>query len=63
MPLRQTAGEAPLYWTQNEKGWSVFTLRGEFSLDEVKDSPVSQISYFEADAYRPLGRDAAAYRV
>ena len=49
--VKANGWRAPLYWTQNEKGWSVFTLRGEFSLDEVKDSPVSQVSYFEADAF------------
>jgi len=49
--VKANGWRAPLYWTQNEKGWSVFTLRGEFPLDEVKDSPVSQVSYFEADAY------------
>ncbi len=31
--------------------WSVFTLRGEQPLERLKTTPVSQLSYFEADAY------------
>ena len=31
--------------------WRIFTLRGEKSLEELKGAPVSQVSYFEADAY------------
>jgi ergothioneine biosynthesis protein EgtB len=47
---------APLYWTpegseKDDGGWRVFTLRGELALERVKDAPVSQVSYFEADAY------------
>jgi formylglycine-generating enzyme required for sulfatase activity len=29
----------------------VFTLRGELSLDELAATPVSQVSFYEADAY------------
>ena len=46
---------APLYWSGD---WdvestprSVFTLHGELPFAQVASSPVSQISYFEADAY------------
>ena len=49
--MKATGWRAPLYWNRNDEGWSVFTLRGEFPLDAIKDSPVSQVSYFEADAY------------
>jgi ergothioneine biosynthesis protein EgtB len=49
--VKANGWRAPLYWSRNDEGWSVFTLRGEFPLDVVKDSPVSQVSYFEADAY------------
>ena len=31
--------------------WRLFTLRGESSLEEAEDAPVSHVSYFEADAY------------
>jgi len=43
--------KAPLYWSKDDEGWRIFTLRGEKSLEELKDAPVSQLSYFEADAY------------
>jgi ergothioneine biosynthesis protein EgtB len=49
--IEQNRWKAPLYWNQEESGWRIFTLRGEKSLEELKDAPVSQISYFEADAY------------
>jgi ergothioneine biosynthesis protein EgtB len=49
--VKANGWRAPLYWTQNNGAWSVFTLRGEFLLEAIKDSPVSQVSYFEADAY------------
>jgi ergothioneine biosynthesis protein EgtB len=49
--IEQNRWKAPLYWNQHDSGWRIFTLRGEKSLDELNDAPVSQISYFEADAY------------
>lgn len=42
---------APLYWTDTGGEWTVFTLRGEFELSKLAATPVSQVSYFEADAY------------
>jgi ergothioneine biosynthesis protein EgtB len=42
---------APLYWTETDGDWRLFTLRGELPLDAAADAPVSQVSYFEADAY------------
>lgn len=42
---------APLYWTSDSGAWSIFTLRGEQQLDRLSASPVSHLSYFEADAY------------
>lgn len=41
----------PLYWTGEEGDWSVFTLRGEQSMNALAHTPVSHISYYEADAY------------
>jgi ergothioneine biosynthesis protein EgtB len=53
--LEEKGWRAPLYWTEAEKGegkgWRLFTLRGEFPLEEVQDAPISHVSYFEADAY------------
>ena len=42
---------APLYWSDGGGEWAVFTLRGELSLRSVAEAPVSQVSYYEADAY------------
>ncbi len=48
---------APLYWDRNESSasdtsdWSVFTLHGAMSFQQVANSPVSHISFYEADAY------------
>jgi ergothioneine biosynthesis protein EgtB len=42
---------APLYWTESDGAWSVFTLRGELPLDEIASVPVSHVSYYEADAF------------
>ena len=40
---------APPYWVRGENGWQVFTLFGLKNLD--LNEPVSQVSYFEADAF------------
>ena len=42
---------APLYWTEADPSWSIFTLRGELPLASLENLPVSHVSYFEADAY------------
>jgi ergothioneine biosynthesis protein EgtB len=42
---------APLYWSSGSGEWAVFTLRGEFPLAQMNNIPVSQVSYYEADAY------------
>jgi ergothioneine biosynthesis protein EgtB len=52
--IKQNGWRAPLYWTQEEgdRGdWSVFTLRGMLPLNQLKDAPVSHLSYYEAEAY------------
>jgi ergothioneine biosynthesis protein EgtB len=42
---------APLYWTEKDGAWSVFTLRGELPFEQVAQAPVSHVSFYEADAY------------
>ncbi|HYK36978.1 ergothioneine biosynthesis protein EgtB [Alloacidobacterium sp.] len=44
---------APLYWYQDAdtEEWHVFTLRGEVSLNDLAQTAVCHVSYFEADAY------------
>ena len=46
----QTHGwRAPLYWRNDENGWSVFTSHGREQLREGE--PLIHVSYYEADAY------------
>jgi ergothioneine biosynthesis protein EgtB len=47
---------APLYWSGEVGKWSLFTLRGEFPLSRMESTPVSHVSYFEADAYARWAR-------
>jgi ergothioneine biosynthesis protein EgtB len=49
--VKSEGWRAPLYWTERDGAWSVFTLRGEVPLDEIASSPVSQVSFYETDAY------------
>jgi ergothioneine biosynthesis protein EgtB len=49
--VEQNRWRAPLYWTEEDGAWKLFTLRGEFPLQQMRNAPVSHISYFEADAY------------
>ena len=54
--VKHNGWRAPLYWSgdgsdQRECEWSVFTLRGELPLKELAATPVSQVSFYEADAY------------
>ena len=57
--VRAEGWEAPLYWQRTTErpnqsprsGWAIFTLHGWRSLDELSETPVCHLSYFEADAY------------
>ena len=48
---RAEAWQAPLYWVRANSGWQIFTLSGFRSLDELADTPVCHLSFFEADAF------------
>lgn len=42
----------PLYWQKGDNGeWIKIDFRGGTNISEIKDEPVINISYFEADAY------------
>ena len=41
--------EAPLYWSEKNGEWTLFTLAGQRAIDPAE--PVCHISYYEADAY------------
>ena len=49
--VKSNGWHAPLYWTNEGGEWSVFTLRGELPLKELETTPVSHVSFYEADAY------------
>lgn len=54
--VKSQGWRAPLYWTQEDgvredANWTVFTLRGPQRLEDIAHVPVSQISFYEADAY------------
>ena len=49
--VKANGWNAPLYWTNEDGGWNVFTLRGSKTLTEMQQCPVSQVSFYEADAY------------
>jgi len=49
--VKENGWRAPLYWTDENEGWRIFTLRGEMPLDQIASAPVGQVSFYEADAY------------
>jgi len=52
--MRAEAWQAPLYWVRDtaaKSGWSIFTLHGFVPLEEISETPVCHVSFFEADAY------------
>ena len=51
---RSEGWQAPLYWQRDENtnsGWRIYTLHGFRSLDDLSETPVCHLSFFEADAY------------
>jgi ergothioneine biosynthesis protein EgtB len=52
--MRERRWEAPLYWQRDEttrSGWSIYTVHGMRSLDDLSETPVCHLSFFEADAF------------
>jgi ergothioneine biosynthesis protein EgtB len=47
--VQQQGWTAPLYWTPEGTGWSIFTLAGRRALDPAE--PVVHVSFYEADAF------------
>ncbi len=46
--------QAPLYWrrdTAARSGWRIYTMNGWQPLEDLSESPVCHISFFEADAF------------
>lgn len=49
--VKANGWNAPLYWTNEDGGWNIFTLLGSKALKDMECCPVSHVSYYEADAY------------
>ena len=52
--MRAEGWQAPLYWQRDNttnSGWCIYTMHGFRSLDELSETPVCHLSFFEADAY------------
>jgi ergothioneine biosynthesis protein EgtB len=52
--IRAEQWQAPLYWyrdTAARSGWSIYTLHGFQQLEDLSETPVCHLSYFESDAY------------
>jgi ergothioneine biosynthesis protein EgtB len=52
--MRAEGWQAPLYWQRDSatnSGWRIFTLRGWQPLDDISETPVCHLSFFEADAF------------
>ncbi|HEU5340838.1 ergothioneine biosynthesis protein EgtB [Edaphobacter sp.] len=52
--MRAEGWQAPLYWQRDnstQSGWRIFTLHGFVPLEDLSETPVCHLSFFEADAY------------
>ena len=47
--VQNEAWTAPLYWSQSDNGWRIFTLHGQQPVR--RDEPVIHVSFYEAAAY------------
>jgi ergothioneine biosynthesis protein EgtB len=52
--IREQGWHSPLYWQQDlatHSGWRIYTLGGWQPMDDLSETPVCHLSFFEADAY------------
>ena len=52
--MRAEGWQAPLYWHRDHEtrsDWCIYTLRGFVPLENLSETPVCHLSFFEADAY------------
>ena len=52
--MRAEGWQAPLYWQRDndtKSGWSIYTLHGFQPLEDLSETPVCHLSFFEADAF------------
>ena len=51
---RGESWQAPLYWQRDnttKSGWCIYTLHGFIPMEELSETPVCHLSFFEAEAY------------
>ena len=64
--MRAHGWDAPEYWRRDpatHSGWSIFTMNGFVPLDELSETPVCHVSFFEADAFARWSGSSPAYRI
>jgi len=52
--VREHGWHSPLYWQQDlatKSGWRIYTLTGWQPMDDLSETPVCHLSFFEADAF------------
>jgi ergothioneine biosynthesis protein EgtB len=52
--IRAEGWDAPLYWQRDpstHSGWRIYTMHGWRALDDLSETPVCHLSFFESDAY------------
>ena len=50
--MRAEGWQSPLYWRRDKQGeWQIFTLRGFEPVAALASTPVTHLSFFEADAF------------
>ena len=52
--MRAEGWHAPMYWRRDsttQSGWGIFTLHGWRPLEDLSETPVCHLSFFEADAF------------
>lgn len=52
--MRAEGWQAPMYWRRDQataSGWNIFTMHGWMPLDQLSETPVCHLSFFEADAF------------
>ncbi|MEO6911313.1 MAG: ergothioneine biosynthesis protein EgtB [Edaphobacter sp.] len=52
--LHAEGWQAPLYWrrdSETKSGWCIYTLHGFQPLEDLSETPVCHLSFFEADAF------------
>jgi ergothioneine biosynthesis protein EgtB len=49
--IKKNNWNSPMYWFKEDNEWKKIDFRGETKISEIKDEPVTHVSYYEADAF------------